>query len=1136
MCIRCLFSLFVIVSSSLSPPEVIDTPPKGKGSSTWHVGRLHAQPRTPREHFRPFALKIAETITLPEGCCFIKTQYKKEAAGVWATYASYDYLFRLFRDREINYAKLWCRDQPVKPYAWFRYSGAEKQYYRNHLKNAVVHLRGISDVFNGDFDILEKKACPGVEEAFDYDEYLLIWNNKRHFASTAALLQFSQQVQLHNALHQHGGFAGEPAYTPRAALPFPGSVDRCMLDSFGDDLPSAYPGWEPMCLEFAEDLEGFKRCFVTAINPESVEIPVAGVDRRDQNYVSVESLQQEGFAERILGIARSHHPSYRIDRVLRQGAKFLISFVIDEPDFVGFRCPHGKHHEKGYLQAVYETSGVATFRCMNTGEDCDDWAVGMTSKAEAWRRWTMTFCCIVQMCCNRPDFPVSEEQCNIYGMRELKAFYNRRCPEFDFDKDFGFHPSGDPRQKAVGWNYEFVEALLEKGGLNLVIDYLNLFIAVLPNNKLLIRTLGCFYRMEGLHFLKDAICAPLTYTFVPENGKKKEMPILKEWLKSPRHAAFTSSFPGRLDIWNFESWSENVNALTLPAVDKNRARAALHQTNLNDVNFIRYMREAALTFWVLDESPLQQEKTRDLLDAWVGRVLFKIAEPIHVMCILDSKEGGTGKSTLGDFLQKALQPQNVHSTNMYEFLREAFNAELHDRLLIRFDDVAKETLSEKKFEQLTAFMKQRITEDFVTTKAKYGSNSTTRKVISNYFGCTNGGDIPGINPDGTERRVLICPVGELEQQSLWLKNNPFDCSDPACAQQPGGCKHKITSARQFWALFRNLCIEQYFDVFVGLWLEAFELREDNDVPMHLLLQETKLVQQQKEKRTEPVIKWWRDCVNLGRLYDSQDRRELQKITLVLPTHTDPKNEKTAIDPNDYSNKWIPVMAAASLYKLFLRAHPASKMTLEEFERSFGLMMERICNFPVRKQAKCYLWTYQQTEFGDADGWKWKRTSGEAANYFVYTLPKKCLKPKATGVSEKEQMEVRDSILKWSVSSHSLMALATSAVDLNRTRTEMSSSSVSFSQYSVDEEGAPSPEPADGEAIPMGFDDDDDAQDGMNLDSYEEDSFIVMSEEEGNAPKKRRAKPVADNSPTKQHKISDKGKEEEDDLLLFEEDE
>lgn len=1123
-----LFCSLIVVLVASSPPasqsDVI-----APSDAPWHVGRLHAQPRSPRDHARPFTLKVAETITPPEGSCFLKTQYKKDATGVWATHASYDHLHRLFMEDEINYAKIWPRDLPVKPYAWFRFGPAEKHMARNLLTQSVAHLRGISDVFAGDFDILENIAFRGVDDAYDYDEFVLIWNNKRHFANTAAFLVFIQQVQLGNGLRPYNGFAGEPAYSPRAAIPFPGSVERCALESV-ESPPTVSPGWKPFVVTTAMTLDGFKRCCVTAIDPESVEIPVVGSDRRDQNYVSVEALQGEGFLDKILRVAKSHHPGFRIDRALRQGAKYLIFFTID--GFEGFRCPHGKEHSKGYLQAVYETTGIATFRCMNTGDDCDDFAIGIGSKAESWRRWKATFQCIVEMCCNRPDFPISEEQCNVYGMRELKEFYSRRAPDFNFDSDFGFHPPGDPRQKAVGWNYEFVEEL-NKDGLEKIVDYVNLFIGILPSNKLLVRTLGSTYRVENLSYLKDAITAALTYTIVPENERapKKKLPVLKEWIKSPRRAMFLSSTPGPLDIFSFVDWNENVNTLTLPNVNKDRARAAVHATNRNDVNFLRYMRETALEFWCLAESTLQKDKTKDLLEGWIGRVLFQIAQPIHVMCILDSKEGGTGKSTLGDFLAKALQPENVHSTNMYEFSRESFNAELHDRLLIRFDDVSKEVLSEKKFEQLAAFMKQRITEAHVTTKKKFGTNSATRRTISNFFGCTNGGDIPGINPDGTERRVLICPVGDLDQQTVYLMSHPFRCEDEICKAH--GCKHAVTTARQFWALFHNLCIDpkaQYFDVMIGLWLEAFESRQDNDIQMHLLLQETKIVQQQKEKRTEPVIKWWRDAVKLKRLFNSQDRRELQKITLILPALLDPNNPASIIDPNDYADKWIPEMGVASLHKLFQRARPDVKISLEEFERSFGLMLEKITRFPSRSQQKaCFLWTYQQTSFGDTETWEWKKTSKDSADYFIYVLPERYLQPKPTGVSEKEQMDVRDSIFKWSQNSRPLAALASAATDLNRTMPEVSSS-VSLSQYEVgDEDAILSGEPEDAEAIPMGCYDDEDAQDG--LDSYERDSFIAESDEECEVPKKRRAKPASNNSPTKQSK-TDKGKEEDDELEIF----
>lgn len=1120
-----LFSVSSPIASSDSSllPSVVSNP------AAWHVGRLHAQPRSTREHVRPFILRIADTISLPENSCFLKTQHKAIASGVWATYASYDLLHRLYIDREINYAKLWSHDQRVKPYAWFCFPPADKPLALGLLRQSVAHLRGMSDVFSGDFDILEKIACTGVEEAFDYDEYVLIWNNKRHFASASTFLQFVQQVQLHNGLRQYGGYAGAPAYAPRAALPFPGSVDRCMLNSFGSDVPSAYPGWRPHVEEYVRDCDGFKRFCVTAIHPESVEIPVAGAGRRDQAYVSVETLQNEGFREKILSIAKSHHPGFRIDRVLLQGVKYLVFFTID--GFEGFRCPRGVDHSKGFLQAVYDTSGIATFRCMNTGDDCDDFAVGISSKAEDWRRWSKTFDCIVEMCCNRPDFPISEEQCNIYGMRELKEFYTRRALGFDFDADFGFHPVGDARQMAVGWNYEFVEKLLEDGGLDRVIDYLNLFIGILPQKKLVIRTLGSFYRTEQLQFLKDAIAAPLTYTIVDDrSGKKTKKSILKEWQVAQRHAIFLGSFPTSLSIWNFVDWSTNLNTLTLPAINRNRARAAVYQTGLNDINFHRYMRETALEFWCLAEAPLQREKTKDLLDSWVGRLLFQIAEPIHVMCVLDSKEGGTGKSTLGDFLAKGLQPQNVHSTDMWAFMSESFNSELCDRLLIRFDDVAKEALTDKKFELLAGFMKQRLTESDVTTKAKFGSNSTSRKVISNFFACGNGSDIPGINPEGTERRIFICPVGDLDQQTRYLKDHPFKCGDSDCPNQSSGCRHNVTTARQFWALFNNLFISpgHHFDAMVGLWLEAFELRDDNDVQMHLLLQETTLVQQQKEKRTEPVIKWWRDCVKLGRLFDSQDRRELQKITLVLPTHDTTKQPPVPLDPNDHADDWLSVMGVVSLHKIFQRNLPGTKMTLEDFERTFGGMMEKISPLPARSQMKCYLWTYQQEDYGINETWKWRRTTKDSAEYFVYTLPKVSLKPKAVGASDKEQKDVRDSILKWSIS-QPLHSLANVASGLDRPIHEVSSS-VSFSQFDVDHEMIESEEPEDGEILVVGHVDDEDAQDGM--DNYVHDSFVASDEEIiPGSSKKRGTRPVTDDSPTKQHKGKEE-EEEEDEVEIY----
>lgn len=867
------------------------------------------------------------------------------------------------------------RQYRVRPYFLVNErEGKPFAYMCNTIMNFVTHLQGISTLFGSSFEYgrnvmvlhstKERRFLVILlEAAFQSPEKL------REF-----FLPYFNRATGANPFDQYGVDFSRENYTFKTPLPMPGGIGVEVVWMNSGEAEIASGG------EITAEL--FPLCFVTAFTPVEV-IPVGiaspGVDNEE---ASAEEEAAEAIEARILHFASARDRELYIHSKRQQpdgSYIFEIRKAVSE-GFGPWTCPGGIQHRHGCLVAHFKPGGLVTFRCALTGDDeCPMIEMGATSQADEKVRFIRYLKLLQKANLDRADFPLTSEEYARYT-RTPQEIFEAFFPDADFHTDFAYAPPPDgPREKAIGFSLDLMLDLI-KDDIELAVTYFNLYVNIIPHDQLFLRG----GRVDRYSWLKNAAYGPVK--IYEQKGKKEvERQFTEFWLGHRGHRIISHlerrPLDGKFDL-------EVLNSTPLPLYDLSRAREIVHDVSLRpDFRFCEYVWEMICEFVVDSEEPAQKDLLSDLFELWVLRVLFQFNVPVKVMLVLNSSEGGTGKSSVANLIQAMLGPANFASMTLKTLTGTTFNSDFDKACIVCDEDAYSSKKGDRKKDEA---LKALITQNTVTVAKKYASNAITRLTNTSYMATVNGAEsqlLAGVNSNTSgDRRFLMLSMAAAERQDDILSRTEFNCYRPTC--QASVCVHRITSSTVFWYIFNDKILTELLFVMTAVLFERFKkLQTKYPFHMHLLLQDTasKLLAHQQALHQSPVSKWYNDGVKQGYLIDLNDPA-IGRITLLMPDNVNPETVRKA------ENRWIKTLPLQFLFTVYNKTDGVPKLTQDEFEVQLLAHIKKLKpthTGPVKMS--CRFFALRTVGFDERATAEWVQTDG-ASEKMCLSLPKTLLMP------------------------------------------------------------------------------------------------------------------------------------------------
>lgn len=771
----------------------------------------------------------------------------------------------------------------------------------HHISGAVQHLQGLSSHFG---TTAEYGVDYVVLRSEPLDMYLVILQHGR-CASPEAVRKFlmpyvNRETGL-SPFDQYKMVLSQEYYSYKTRFPMLGG-NGVILENFGPDREIT-----------------FASCFLTAFTADQPVIPVHAVtvDReRVEDEEEEEEGQQrgEGLDDIVLRLCRTRDPLLQIIRRTREGGIYV--YELRRHGDHSFVCPGMVQHTQGYLEGRYDAGGKLRIRCCLTEVQCPELEMGVTDKADQIVRFVRYLKLLANHNLDRADLPITLEEFGKYRISP-QEFFERYFPHADYARDFAFAPLPDnPKEDVLGLSVDLMRQLMEED-MKLAVIYFNLVVNIIPNDRLYLRG----GRIDRFKWLNSAIFSPIF--FFKTVGKREVKTLFTTyWLEAREHRVFTCMERGPLD-GNFNP--KVLNSTPLPAYDLNLARSILHDPFPRlDFVLCRHVWKTICKFVVEAEDEDQRDYLSELFELWVCSVLFKFNEPTKVMLVLNSEEGGTGKSSIAALLQTLLDAQNCASMTLQKLTSTDFNSDFNKTLICTDEDVyAKRS---QKTSANAEKLKSLITSDTVTDATKFGSNATVRRANTSFLATVNGADsilVAGVNANSFERRFFMLNMAPRDAQNAILRATRFEC--PVCRTN---CTHQIEDSTQFWYLFNSRFLHpEFLPAMTAVLFERFQvLQEKHPYSMHLLLQGTasKLLVHQQAMHLNEVSRWYNDRVRDRMMFDFHDPF-IGRMTLLLTHHDDPEEIRKSPD------RWIRIMPIAFLHTLYNRTEGVKKLTQDEFE-------------------------------------------------------------------------------------------------------------------------------------------------------------------------------------------------------------
>lgn len=889
----------------------------------------------------------------------------------------YDRVLVDFATERLNFvAERYLPRQPVRFFVSTEIDSTSESFDEQDYINRVLQYIRIKTGFDQQLLILECKRprnalCrPGVFE------YRFIWENVS-FESALHIREFLKKKEFD--FRSIGADAN--AYLKSSQLIAPGCVDRNEWEfksESGALNKSIYNGITPPTFvprgfpDRNVPLRQFKLFFVTFVPHGARQIDV-------DLQVNVNDLVDADNPNDLVAAALHHvrelNPDAEINGdVETRDGRIMIKF---KNPHQGMRCPSMSHRGRNIICSI-DSNGVGSFVCTHRNDGvemdndecpCDD-LVGLTPDASIQFCWIETFKALRAHNACRIDTPISAIHyggCDIYPpdfWAGSKLELNR----------FGFHP---PHSDAF-WSYKFMDFLFNDQDYDGMVHYVNLFVVHHMDGSFYCRTLHNDAPKKINDKAMRSIMASLIFMLPSDANdrasKKKRMKFFDYWMESRLHAVSTQlvTAPFVKNVMSFVP--KVVNILSPKHLDLWESLAAFDKVkSLPEGSFLSQFHEALLHVITGNSEGGNTTKHQNLIEEWMLRILFEFGKAQKVAFVLDSSEGGTGKSSFFKILLVLLGQQHVFARGLEFMLKEKFNSEFNKPLCL-CDDSAK--LTPQKKEELDERVKEFITADYAQGGEKFGSNLISQLKISNLVIGANKARLAGINSVGFERRFIIAKPLSLEEQDEYFGSdelNPLICRF-SCAERGVKCGHVAKNQSDFMCLLHDTICGDLLKEYYGFLYRkfAFSLCDPSRKSLAEMIEHSVLVEEQQLLQQSPLERWYGQMVQRHHIIDLRDKSWHNKEMWLVP-----KINLRNVNANDLSDSWIPILPFDIIFDQFNHTFPQLRQNKVHFQddlRQFIRTLHEDRNYVFEQAVECNIWRCVPQEQGGRTEWVWKKAN------------------------------------------------------------------------------------------------------------------------------------------------------------------
>jgi len=834
---------------------------------------------------------------------------------------AYSAVFDQFERGVIDFVgERWLDNQPVKPVLCFKsQEPLEEAVFESLCEEVGTTFPELSCNFARNVFVLELNRARDSALAQQH-EYRMIWNVGKHFESMTAWITYlrpwAKRMEYwnvdRNALQPDGDFlcvgsVYRPEWEREKALY---TDDRLMTRK-----PAFFPA-------FRDDVQwnasNFRLLFATWLNPNSVPILVEGAARRDFYPVR---QHDDPRIRACLEIVQqwNDHPVDLDGPPNKLAGTGRIQFEIHCPGFQGIKCRNCLHPDS-MIRCTISKDHIAKFTCLTSRDPrCHGYGVGLTEEAEMWRRWEATFLFLVEKKLNRIDFPITEGVWGGHGLSS-RAFYEQ-FDDFDYDHDYGEHPV-PTMAGAVPWHSRIVEEYSQLSMVGELVEYFNLFLCVdLRDSQIIMRGFNpeSTFTYHKERAMKTTILKNVKYWYQPPptpSGKERDpvqKPFWDYWLESQYRSQFQSFAKERFHApSNFATLAPNLLPPKRTSLTECRAAwTALHE---NDKAWLRAVWQRAVHCVTALEDQANRQAAKDFFARWFCRVLFCVGEHFAIAVGIYSREGGSGKSSFGDFITKALGTHLTCNKSLADVVGSHFNMD-YNVPFINCDDKSAAP-DPKRTELLVGQLKNFVTAPLFSGSKKFGNENVNEKKVANIYITTNT-EFLGVNSQGHERRMFLQQMlSQAKQQEYFANEGKYVCAfcQPPFPNGASECMHTITNEAKFWKqIWHNDIVNtdhpengQWFLEFLGMLYEEVHLpfQRENSGPLSVLAPVCRLVTKTQDNMQDLVSIWYNECV--ARKYIVNPDAWPTKRILLLDK----------VNPNTIATNWMPVVPFETLWEAY----------------------------------------------------------------------------------------------------------------------------------------------------------------------------------------------------------------------------
>lgn len=622
-------------------------------------------------------------------------------------------------------------------------------------------------------------------------------------------------------------------------------------------------------------LPEFLSCVPTYIPDGSVLIEVEQVPRRVQQRVGedagkfTEQIEKCVDVIRLMGnddaeaIAFDYH-------LIANKVKFKIRNA--------HHCGHSVHEVDQIVCVLNPKTDTMTLHCMED-DNCPDRTVGLTQQSRVFRRQAEMLDFLHQHGMDRPDFILAEHGKYDTSVEETFAKIRSECSDAQCSFCRGDRPIPSfysdflPLEKSAK---NLIDPIFFKwiqdyrDGYELCVYYFNLF--VVYNSELGIYMIR---EKDGLQSANQSILSSSTspllaqfkyteYTVVAKNTPKERTKetvkhFFPYWVGHAARNGVVGFHMGRFKM----SRAAKLNLFNSKAVDRNVALDKFESVSPIDRESLEWIWDRYLDGFVVDEPEAggHRLKVRNFLERYVLEKCFEVGELSAVAVLLFSEEGGVGKSTLPNLIEKIIGTKNCQTpSSLGEWLKKTMGGMDVNKSMIFADEI-------HFTKGMAELLKSRVTRPNVNVEIKYGKAGLAVGNQVNILGSSNSRYIAGINSNGRERRFFAVDMRTIAFMEETV-NYRYTCSCEPVVTADGlvlHCDHECDSHADLMAMiYRILQNPDDLEVFAGyLFSRYLRLKESWTGSLQSTLPTTKCVARMQAKNATPVKKWMSACVERG---------------------------------------------------------------------------------------------------------------------------------------------------------------------------------------------------------------------------------------------------------------------------------